>query len=242
MKTNNYWPEIVSLAGRGCTLVVAFALALSTYSAQADCGQWDVGGNWFPQGGDDWAFHLTQKGLVITGSATRGPQSAKVTGNVIGSAFYLQLTSKGLEFRGEIAGDGKIHGVMHDASNPNKKLVFASSRVMKCTETRANPAPPPQTPVKPAPPSKATPKISASPTVVTIPGGQSQGTVTLTWDGGPDHPYAEVWVRAGDQDEKFLVEQGKGTRTVTVERGKNYQFILTDAGQQLARVVVLTRQ
>jgi hypothetical protein len=42
--------------------------------------------------------------------------------------------------------------------------------------------------------------------------------------------------------ETKVVEQGKGTRRVTVERGKTYQFILTDAGEQLARVVVLTKQ
>jgi hypothetical protein len=93
------------------------------------------------------------------------------------------------------------------------------------------------------PASTGVPRISASPAVVAIPAGQSQGTVTLTWDGGPDHPYAEVWMKDSSQgDEKFLVEQGKGTRSVTVERGKNYQFILTDAGQQLARAAVISKR
>jgi hypothetical protein len=238
MKTNNYWPKIVSLAGKGCILV-AFALALSPSPAQA-CRQWDVGGDWFPVGGDDWAFHLTQNGFDITGLATRGPRSSKVTGTVTGSAFYLNL--KGLELRGDIAADGKIHGVMHDLSNPNKKLVFVSSRVMKCTEKFSNTPATPQKPVNTAPPAKATPNISASSTVITIPDGQSEGTVTLTWDGGPDHPYAEVWVKAGGDDEKFLVEQGKGTRSVTVERGKNYLFILSDSGQQLAKAVVISKK
>ena len=240
MKTNNYWTAIVSMAGKGC-LLVAFAFALSTYPAQADCGQWDVSGNWFPQGGDDWAVHLTQKGGSITGSATRGPQISKVTGSVTGSAFYLNLISKGLELRGEIAADGKIHGVLHDLSNPNKKLVFASSRAMQCTQNHSNPPAPPPKPVITAPPSKATPKISASPAVITIGGGQTNGTTTLTWDGGPEHPYAEVWVAVDGQDPTFVVEQGKGSRRLTVERGKNYQYILTDSGQQLAKVVVTSR-
>lgn len=61
-------------------------------------------------------------------------------------------------------------------------------------------------------------------------------------DGGPDHPYAEVWIREGRQDETFVVEQGKGTRRVTVDRGKTYLFILTDSGKQLAAVVVVSKQ
>jgi hypothetical protein len=237
MKTNNYWPAIVSMAGKGCILV-AFALALSPSPAQAECRQWDVGGDWFPVGGDDWAFHLAQKGFVITGSATRGPQMTKVTGTVTGSAFYLNLISKGLELRGDIAADGKIHGVMHDSSNPNKKLVFVSSRAMKCTETPSNIPATPQKPVITAPPPKATPKIGASPAVVTIPTGQADGTTTLTWDGGPEHSYAEVWVAVNGQDPTFVVEQGKGSRRVTVERGTTYRYILTDSGKDLGSVTV----
>jgi|ERR1043166_1612167 hypothetical protein len=241
MRTNNYLAEIVSITRKGCILI-ASALVLSGSPAQAGCNAWDVGGNWFPQGGDDWSFHLTQKSGVITGSATRGPQSTKVTGTVTGSAFYLHLVSKGLELRGEIAADGKIHGVMHDLSNPNKKLVFSSSRAMKCAEILSTaPAPPPK-PVVTGPPPKATPKISASPAVVTIPAGQADGATTLTWDGGPEHPYAEVWVAVNGQDPTFVVEQGKGTRTVTVERGKNYLFILTDSGQQLAKAAVISKR
>lgn len=219
-------------------LWVLMALTALPFPAQAECRQWDVGGNWFPQGGDDWAFHLTQKGGFITGSATRGPQRSKVTGNVKGSEFYLHLTSKALELRGEIAADGRIHGVIHDLSNSAKKLVFVSSRAMKCTQTLATPPPVTPKPIVTMPPPKATPNISASPAAVTIPAGQANGTTTLTWDSGPEHPYAEVWVAVNSQDPTFVVEQGKGTRTVTVERGTKYLYILTDAGQKLATVAV----
>ena len=64
--------------------------------------------------------------------------------------------------------------------------------------------------------------------------GQAPGTQTLTWDGGPDHPYAEVWVSVDGGQERKVVEQGKGTRQVSVEPGKTYRYILTDSGQQLA--------
>jgi hypothetical protein len=161
-----------------------------------------------------------------------------VTGNVTGSGFYLHLISKGLELRGDIAADGKIHGVMHDLSNPNKKLVFVSSRAMKCTETRSNiPATPPK-PIVTKPPPKATPNISASPAVITIPAGQADGFAALVWDGGPEHPYAEVWVAVNGQDPTFVVEQGKGSRRVTVARGTTYRYILTDSGKDLSSATV----
>jgi len=51
-----------------------------------------------------------------------------------------------------------------------------------------------------------------------------------------------VWVKVNDADETFIVEQGKGTRGVTVEPGKTYLFILEDAGQRLATVTVTVKQ
>jgi len=99
------------------------------------------------------------------------------------------------------------------------------------------PTPPPQ-----APSAQGVPGITASPHVVTVPAGQTQGKTTLTWDGGKDHPYAEVWVKEDDQDEKFVVEKGKGTRAMTVEPGKTYLYILTDSGQRLATVTVKGKQ
>ena len=79
------------------------------------------------------------------------------------------------------------------------------------------------------------PGIVASQVVFPIP-FQATGFVVLTWDGGPDHPYAEVWVRVNDGDETFVVEQGKGGRQVQVERGRRYLYILTDAGNTLSTV------
>jgi hypothetical protein len=77
--------------------------------------------------------------------------------------------------------------------------------------------------------------------LVTIPAGATQGACTITWDGGADHPYAEVWVKVDDGAETFVVEQGKGSRTVTVERGKRYLYMLTDSGQRLATTTVTAK-
>ena len=87
----------------------------------------------------------------------------------------------------------------------------------------------------------APPYIIAQPFDVIIPFGQTVGKTTLTWDGGNAHPFAEVWVKIDDADETFMVEQGKGTREVTIEPRKTYLFILTDAGQRLATVTVRVR-
>lgn len=69
---------------------------------------------------------------------------------------------------------------------------------------------------------RQTPYIYALSNPVVIAPGQTSGTVTLVWDGGKDHPYAEVWIRVDQNDETFIVEQGKGTRNETVQLGKSY--------------------
>lgn len=82
------------------------------------------------------------------------------------------------------------------------------------------------------------PYIYALSNPVVIATDQTSGTVTLVWDGGKDHPYAEVWVRVDQNDETFIVEQGKGTRNAKVEFGKHYVFKLSDSNVLLAQVSV----
>jgi len=98
---------------------------------------------------------------------------------------------------------------------------------------------------KPSTPTPTTTPTTAIAPMITasqvIPTGQTGQTV-LTWDGGKDHPYAEVWVKVDDGDETFVVEQGKGSRQVTVEPGRTYLYILSDAGKRLAAVTVKSRQ
>jgi|GEM_PF-920005 len=85
---------------------------------------------------------------------------------------------------------------------------------------------------------RATPYIYALSNPVVIAPDQTSGNVTLVWDGGKDHPYAEVWVRVDQNDETFIVEQGKGTRNAKVEIGKHYVFKLSDSNVLLASVSV----
>ncbi len=89
---------------------------------------------------------------------------------------------------------------------------------------------------------RAASTITASPNPLTLSAGQSQGTTTVTWDGGIQHPYAEVWVKVDDNNETFVVESGKGKRDVTIELGKTYLFKLSDANELLASVTVTAKQ
>jgi hypothetical protein len=89
---------------------------------------------------------------------------------------------------------------------------------------------------------RQTPYIYALYNPVVIAPGQTSGAVTLVWDGGKDHPYAEVWVRVDQNDETFIVEQGKGTRNATVQLGRSYEFKLSDSNVLLASVRVTVTQ
>ena len=89
---------------------------------------------------------------------------------------------------------------------------------------------------------RQTPYIYALYNPVVIQPGQTSGTVTLIWDGGKNHPYAEVWIRVDQNDETFIVEQGKGTRNETVQLGKSYEFKLSDSNVLLASVRVTVTQ
>lgn len=122
---------------------------------------------------------------------------------------------------------------------------------MKCTtKFNADPAPGAFVPIKklkirdapsasglPANPP-APPGVSGGPSIRANPANVTGGSTTLTWDGGSEHPYAEVWVGIDGGDPIFVVEQGKGSRRVTVDAGKTYRYVLTDSGQDLATVTV----
>ncbi len=243
--------------------------AFSAPPVEAQCSQWNVGHGWrFKQGSTNVDLELDQNGTVITGKANHridvtpkdgGPGiegKANVRGTVDGTMkddhfdviIHWNNNTTGV-YNGTIGPSGRIEGTGYNQATPSIKVNWYSETHMECADAAPVEPPTATPPIKSSgkmpktQSSTASPTISAHPTVVNIPDGQSEGTVTLTWDGGPDHPDAKVWMKEGSQgEEKRVAEDGKGTRRVTVERGKNYLFFLTDAGEQLAKAVVISRQ
>jgi hypothetical protein len=63
------------------------------------------------------------------------------------------------------------------------------------------------------------------------------GFVVLTWDAGPDHPNAEVWFKVNNSGQALFIKQPKGGQQLPVERGRYYEYILTDGGKTLNTAV-----
>ena len=152
-------------------------------------------------------------------------------------------------YTGKVLPSGRIDGETRDKNNSKICETWHSEGVLKCppppvkASVATEPTPPRPKPLKstgkmpksePAPPMKV-PGIVVSPFIFPSPGSPTV-FVVITWDAGPDHPYAEVWFKVNNGEGTFLVEQGKGGRQIAVERGKLYEYILTDAGKTLSTV------
>lgn len=174
-----------------------------------------------------------------------------VDGTLVGDAFSIQIfwpeNLTGV-YNGKILPSGRLDGETYDKNNSKIRQTWRSEGVLKCLPPAAPAAPP--TPLRPPPirrtgraPKPAAvepeplkpPAIVATRPVFPVP-FQPTGFVVLTWDGGADHPYAEVWVSVNGGEQTFVVEQGKGTRQIPIERGKAYEYVLTDNGKTLATV------
>jgi len=84
-----------------------------------------------------------------------------------------------------------------------------------------------------APAAKAVSTISATPNpvvYVTKPKGPlfllNQGTTTVTWDAGADHPYADVWVSVDGGAETLFSTAHKGAKAATIQLGKTHTLKL----------------
>ena len=237
-------------------LLFAGILALLPAPAEAQCTQWDISGKWTLNvtKGISENMELTQNGINIGGKAHAYNDVVPVIGTVKGDDFSMSIdwTKPDVTFAlgvfpieaflGKIGSDGFIHGNATTLANldlSGKGNLWSSDRAMKCVRGTDGPRP---KPIKSS--GKARPSGPAPPPPMKVPGivasqvifepGYATGFVSLTWDGGPDHPYAEVWVKVGEGDETFVVEQGKGERRVIVERNKTYLYILTDSGKTLS--------
>jgi hypothetical protein len=198
-------------------------------------------------------------GLIKKGEGSSFGETGLIHGTVDGTLegdqfdvkIYWGNNTIGV-YQGTVRPSGRIEGKGWEQRSRRTKVNWHSIGVMKCVDEKAvqptNPTPKPikktgNIPASPTPKpikssgkaktSAAVPFINANPKAVKIPAGQSQATTNLTWDAGPDHPDAEVWIRESGGEETLVVQQGKGTRNVTVEN-KVYRVMLKDAGQELA--------
>jgi hypothetical protein len=236
-------------------------------SAGAQCPQWNVAGVWeIEQRGLTYNIVLTlqQNGNILNGTAgisiNKGYPPVKVKGTIEGDSVHLQIHwvdgTVGV-YNAKFLSSGRLDGTGYEIKTPNITHIWQSRKQFKCPPPpsfnvplntyKGKPKPPPKSTgkAKPAPSDQSAPPaspvkvpgIAASKVYFTIP-QHPIGFVILTWDAGPDHPYAEVWYKVNNGDDIFLVEQGKGSRQMSVERGKYYTYILTDAGKTLATVSV----
>jgi hypothetical protein len=65
-------------------------------------------------------------------------------------------------------------------------------------------------------------------------------SAALGWDGGPDHPNAEVWLSVDNSAETLAFKQPKGGATEQrLQRGSSYSYVLKDAGKTLSKVLLI---
>ncbi len=92
-----------------------------------------------------------------------------------------------------------------------------------------------QSPVAPAKDSF----VAASRPVFSPPFGPT-GSAVLTWDAGPEHPNAELWVSYnGSRERTLFIKQPKGAQQVQVQRGLAYTYVLMDGRNVLATTTVV---
>ncbi len=163
------------------------------------------------------------------------PHKGKVAGTIDGSNITLDMEwddGSGGIYTGVIGPTGIIRGTVNvDKEKPTNIWNWVSRKSMFCADKadkKTKPTPP-AAPPQPSPKrlikssGKARTEASAPAGVPRIAAFNKPGqasTQVLTWDGGPDHPYAEVWVKVDGADETKVVEQGKGTREMRSRRAR----------------------
>jgi hypothetical protein len=230
-----------------------FLLMVLPASVAAQCGQRDVSGRWaitFGEGSTSLLMDIKQSGNAISGMARTELSNnfdfaygdnlkGQVTGDTID--FNIRRDSPKYtvneSFQGVFGQDGRITGkALIVAFDANIKVTWSSDRPMRCLYKPIT-----KLGVKHTDPGGAqagVPFIVASPNNIRLAFGQTTGVTNIIWDGGPDHPYAEVWLKVDNADETKVLEQGKGTIPVQIAAGRTYKYILTDAGTTLATVTV----
>jgi hypothetical protein len=233
---------------------VLFDLDPAEHLGRGQCGQRDISGTWNVLISGTKAaesLSLTQSGTSVSGRAdlqtALNPykDGGKVTGRIQGETIILEVSwvndrqTLGEEFKGSFAQDGTISGKASVwALAGSVDVGWVSDRPMRCLSQKVTKLGVKNT----VPAASGAPFITATPNNIALPFGQTAAPTTLVWDGGKDHPYAEVWVKVNGQRETKILEKGAGTLPYPITVGINYVFILTDAGTTLATVTVQFRQ
>ncbi|HEV7700993.1 MAG TPA: hypothetical protein VGO43_12240 [Pyrinomonadaceae bacterium] len=229
--------------------VVLFAavIVLLPISANAQCSRtWDASGEWeIHQGSGPRAtvmrLNLTQSGNALSGTASRGGTSSKVEGEADGDNFRLWFnvanSNELLIYAAQVSASGKLAGETYIGSTKRNRDTWYSDQPLTCGwspgKSRGNltsrlSANAPVQPGSAAGYLAKGPILVASQPVFPLP-SNPVGWFVLTWDAGPAHPNADVWVKYGNSREKVLVmKQPKGGQQIVLQRGQMYTYVLMD--------------
>ena len=262
IKFNTSCRNLTSMLG---VIFFAVAMALLPISAHAQCSkQWDASGEWEIRQGRGGStvtrLDLKQSGTALSGKAYRdaGIGTKAVTGDVLGDAdgdnFDISidwLTGGELViYRAKVRATGHLNGETSIGPDKRDREIWFSDQSLTCGWSRgksrgnltgklsAN------APVQPGQATASllkTPNMVASQAFFPVP-LNPVGYVVLTWDAGPDHPNAEVWVRYNNsRDRVLLIKQPKGGQQIQVQRGQMYGYVLMDGRSVLATANVVAQ-
>lgn len=226
-------------------LFSAAIMSLLSLTAHAQCSKiWDGSGEWEMHQGRGGTtvvrLNMKQSGNALDGTASRGGTKGKAFGTADGANFSLWIDwvdgSEYTVYRAQVPASGKLAGDMFTGPNKNRDTWY-SDQPLTCgwspgksrgnLTSRLSADAPAQTGKAIASLAKG-PTLFASPSVFPYPFSPT-GFVVLTWDGGPDHPNADVWVKyANSRDRILVIKQPKGGFQVNVQRGQMYTYVLMD--------------
>jgi hypothetical protein len=235
----------------------AVVMVFLSVSANAQCRDWSAAGEWrLMQGTRGFGFdavnlRLEQKGSAISGTASRKAMGVQgpVSGTLNGDSFSIEIAwsdGRTSVYSSKVQLSGKLQGEIHHKNSGKVNDPWYSEGELACktltggrpirtagTGPRPSGSAPVQTGQATGSLLKA-PSLVASQAIFPTP-YTPQGFVVLTWDAGPDHPNADVWVKYNNSRERvLLVKQPKGGQQVAVQRGQMYSYVLMDGRTVLA--------
>jgi hypothetical protein len=122
--------------------------ALSAPPVEAQCQQWNVGGQWeIRQGHTLISVALSQNGKTLSGTAVSsdpvGMMHGQVTGTIEGDSFYVQINwpngGAGV-YRGTIGPNRHLQGTTYDKNKPTSTASWEALVLFKCADAAAAPA------------------------------------------------------------------------------------------------------